>query len=310
MRRKTSFFRPSFALVFAGVMLGCSVSYLRIEDDFWTPRRLQSTIHDSERTARESFPSHTSQFDRIDVKDIEVPYLLGRQGSVRAMLQKMSGAKVSVYKGQVIIEGSTLERSVCKLAVEVLLQQRVSKTLNLDFQKIQNMREITSIDIPIESMGYLLGRTAQTLKRLGNAHRSFLFFNNYELDSGMKRLYILGKHYSRRGVFLEVRDIVCEKLRGENWMTDKDMETHRLFRSETRRYTPRRVPPLPPRYGPRDYGYPPGPRDYVQKRTRINTSRHPHRRPKQSYGDADRPQFQRNYRQETRRGYRGHSRGG
>ena len=82
------------------------------------------------------------------------------------------------------IEGLPEERARAKLAISITLQQRNGGQVTTDFEELEDRDDVSTFDVPKETVGFLLGTKGSTLRQMETNHRVFMFFNNDYVRQG------------------------------------------------------------------------------------------------------------------------------
>jgi len=158
--------------------------------------------------------------ERITLTDHDVAYLVGRSGATRLRLESFSGAHLSIDRDCAEVEGTAEQRELAKLAIQVTLQQRNGGAVSIDFEELEQRTDVSTFDVPKETVGFLLGAKGHTLRAMETEHKVFMFFNNDRLRQGThgpcKRLYVIGTLTAREAALDEAEDVVRFKLTGES----------------------------------------------------------------------------------------------
>ena len=158
--------------------------------------------------------------ERISLSDQDVAYLVGRSGALRAAraqahsrppllniclascnhllffnhrhcagatrmrLERFSGTKLNIDRDVAEIEGSPQQRALAKLAISITLQQRDGGAVAVDFDDLEKRDDVSTFDVPKETVGFLLGAKGSTLRTMETNHKVFMFFNNDRIRQG------------------------------------------------------------------------------------------------------------------------------
>lgn len=149
--------------------------------------------------------------DRLLMRDEEVSYALGKDGSTRKKLELASGA-ILQYVGHVaFIAGDLPERRRCREFVQWLLQQRRGAVTIAD---IADRDDVTEVNIPANCKGWVAGNRGSELRRMEQMSGTYMFM---ALDAkGEERLLIFGVVKGRRngeGGRLHAERLVKELVR-------------------------------------------------------------------------------------------------
>ena len=189
--------------------------------------------------------------ETIALGDKDVAYLVGKAGETRMRLEKFSGAQLSIDSDVVKISGTDEAREVraarnysarnysifseiirrtthrrhlpsqrARLAIEVTLQQRQGGSVKMDFDAIEDRADVSTFDVPRETIGFLLGKSGITLRGMENKYSVFMFLDNDRQREGKhgpcKRLYVVGNGNDREAALDEAEEIVRFKLTGQS----------------------------------------------------------------------------------------------
>lgn len=148
-----------------------------------------------------------------------VAYLLGRNGATKQRLANFSGARLEIDPqgddgGRVEIIGTDIERTLAKLCIEITLQQRNNGKVVVNLEEIESRGDVSTLDVPGEAVGFVLGSKGATLREFETKYRTFMFFDNDNVRENKKRLYILGTEDNRAKALRECENAVNFKLSG------------------------------------------------------------------------------------------------
>jgi len=185
------------------------------------------------------------------------------------------------------VSGSPEERELATLAIRITLQQRNGGKVDVDFGDLEDRDDVSTLDVPQKTVGFLLGSKGGTLRKMESEHRVFMFFDNDNVRSGKhgpsKRLYVIGTRMARDKALDEAEDVVRYKLTGESRGRPNDQGPRDSYSQRERAPLPQR-----PRYDDRDR-YDDRPR-YDERPRYDNRDRH-----------DDRPRYDERPRYEERR---------
>ena len=122
--------------------------------------------------------------DILPLSDTDVAYLVGRAGQTRQRLERFSGARLNIDKEGAEISGSDDQRSLAKLAISITLQQRGGGQVATDFEEIEDREDVSTFDVPKQTVGFLLGAKGSTLRQMETNHKVFMFFDNERVREG------------------------------------------------------------------------------------------------------------------------------
>ena len=100
------------------------------------------------------------------------------------------------------------------------LQQRQGGSVKMDFDAIEDRADVSTFDVPRETIGFLLGKSGITLRGMENKYSVFMFLDNDRQREGKhgpcKRLYVVGNGNDREAALDEAEEIVRFKLTGQS----------------------------------------------------------------------------------------------
>jgi len=139
--------------------------------------------------------------ERIQLSEADVAYLVGRSGSTRMRLENFSGARLNIDHSAAEVEGSEEARKLATLAINITLQQRNGGRIDVNFAELEDRTDVSTFDVPKETVGFLLGSKGGTLRKMETDHKTFMFFDNDRVRRGAhgdcKRLYVIGTREAR-----------------------------------------------------------------------------------------------------------------
>ena len=154
--------------------------------------------------------------DTFNLGSRDCAYLIGRGGETRARLEKFSGASFSVDNNVLKITGNPGQRDRAKIAMDIVLMQRTGEnnTLDVDFLKMRERPDVSTLDIPCMRIGFLLGKKAVSLRKIEAKHGVWAVLDQTEIKHQFgpcKRLYVIGELQNRDDCLAEIYEIVHEK---------------------------------------------------------------------------------------------------
>ena len=151
--------------------------------------------------------SRSRSRNRNDAERIQLPensgavaYLLGRNGATKLRLSKFSGCEIDVdtHQDAIEIHGTVRQRALARLAVDITLQQRNGGRVRTSFEGLECRPDTVTIDVPVLSVGFVLGTKGATLREMETRRRTFMFFDNdtvrmYPLSSNGRKIRLDGQ---------------------------------------------------------------------------------------------------------------------
>ena len=140
-------------------------------------------------------------------------YLCGKQKSGVRRLEAFTRARINVGFDVVDIEGLARQVELARLCIDITLQQRREcRGRLLRFEDIECRPDVSTLDVPVETVGYVLGSKGASMRRHEERYGVFMFFDNDNVrptgPGGVhtKRLYIIGAKRDRDAALAECQD--------------------------------------------------------------------------------------------------------
>ena len=124
------------------------------------------------------------QTEYLKLSEQDVAYLVGRGGHTRMRLERFSYTRLEISRDGAEIEGTAHQRALAKLAISMILQQRDGGAVAADFDALESRDDVSTFDVPTETVGFLLGAKGVTLRQIESNHRVFMCFNNNRINQG------------------------------------------------------------------------------------------------------------------------------
>ena len=152
----------------------------------------------------------------MSLVDADVAYLVGKGGATRARLENFSGANLVIDRDSAEIRGTDEQRALVKLAINITLQQREGGAITVNFDTVEDRPDVSTMDVPVPTVGFLLGSKGSTLRDIETRHHTFMFFDNERIREGKagacKRLYVIGRDHDRQSALDEAEDINVRRV--------------------------------------------------------------------------------------------------
>jgi len=155
--------------------------------------------------------------DRIQFKDEDLSYALGKEGSTRKKLEFAAGCILQFVGNVAFIAGDYKERRRCRDFIDWLLAQRRGMVTIPD---ISRRDDATEMHIPSNCKGWVTGNRGSELRRMEQETGTYMFMALD--DRGDERLIIFshnpGSKTSDKGRMAAerlVNEMIQEKLRGD-----------------------------------------------------------------------------------------------
>jgi len=142
-----------------------------------------------------------------------VAYLLGRDGSTKRRLERCSECQIEVSHDTVELFGAEPRRKLCRLLIEITLQQRKGGKMNTDFEDLGARDDCEEMEVPTQAIGFVLGKRGATLRLWEERYGAYMVFDNDQVRDGKKRIYVLGRPDARRKALEAVAEAVSFRMR-------------------------------------------------------------------------------------------------
>ena len=169
--------------------------------------------------------------ETIDVSDEDAAFVLGRGGTTKRKLARVSGARLELHdskktggKSVLEIAGDPASRSRAKDYVAYVLAQRVGP---VHIDPGMKRDDMSIVQVPEDCVGFVMGKGGQALRSYEDEWGTLMFFaKNAALESagapaapgplrfGGEILAIFGTRRGRRGAELKVMSAVEHKHKG------------------------------------------------------------------------------------------------
>eukprot|EP00929_Paragymnodinium_shiwhaense_P088678 TRINITY_DN489_c0_g2_i1.p1 TRINITY_DN489_c0_g2~~TRINITY_DN489_c0_g2_i1.p1 ORF type:complete len:593 (+),score=131.12 TRINITY_DN489_c0_g2_i1:75-1853(+) len=174
--------------------------------------------------------------DRLILKDDELSYSLGKQGTTRKKIE-MASACILEYVGNIaFIAGTYKERKRCREYLSWLLAQRRG---SVTIRHVADRDDATEMHIPDNCKGWVTGNRGSELRRMEEETQTYMFMSLNE--QGEERLVIFcadaGSKISNVGRMAAerlVNEMVQEKLRDDGGRGRSDSRRRSPSRSRRR----------------------------------------------------------------------------
>merc|ERR1712232_762843 len=175
--------------------------------------------------------------DRLILKDDELSYSLGKQGTTRKKIE-VASACVLEYVGNIaFIAGTYKERKRCREYLSWLLAQRRG---SVTIRHVSDRDDCTEVHIPDNCKGWVTGNRGSELRRMEEETQTYMFMSLNE--SGEERLCIFcadaGSKISATGRMAAerlVNEMIQDKLRDDGGRGGRGRDSRSRSRSRSRR---------------------------------------------------------------------------
>lgn len=134
--------------------------------------------------------------DRLMMRDSDVSYALGREGSTRLKLQAASGAVLQYVGNMAFLCGTFRQRRRCREYLYWLLDQRHG-AVRID--DVQDRDDVTEMRIPKDAIGFVCGNRGAELRKVETTTDTFCFIAQDKHSDD--RLLIFGVNAGDRVAF-------------------------------------------------------------------------------------------------------------
>ena len=139
-------------------------------------------------------------------------YLVGDGRANLRRLERASLARIFVGTDLVTIQGTLAQIDLARLCIDVMLSFRRESTAKLPFEDIERRKDVSMLDVPVETGGFLVGKKGQSQRTQEEKFGVLMFFDNDRIRQckygPCKRLYVIGTRNNREGVLDEAEDVV------------------------------------------------------------------------------------------------------
>lgn len=165
--------------------------------------------------------------DVITLTYDEVGFVLGKLGSTKRKIERVSGARLDLHERDHRLEifGSEKERSRAAEYTRFVLDQRTGD-VQIDLSIPRD--DLSIVDVPTDTVGFVMGRGGAVLRGLEDEWGTLMFFakgRGRNGDNPTEKLAIFGSRRSRRGAELKVLSAVEHKHAG--FFLSSDGELHK-----------------------------------------------------------------------------------
>jgi len=158
--------------------------------------------------SRERCETNTTDFE-YPLKDAEVAYVFGKQGSTKDKLARVSGTKMDLNGTNLVIRGDKASIERAKRYIQILLDQRDGEVI-FD-TSLEGGEDVTYLDIPNDCKGFVTGRGGETLRQIERECATLMTFCKVQ---DYERLAIFGTPRGRLTAMLKVMSVVEGKHAG------------------------------------------------------------------------------------------------
>mmetsp|Transcript_71435 Transcript_71435/g.231103 ORF Transcript_71435/g.231103 Transcript_71435/m.231103 type:complete len:571 (+) Transcript_71435:62-1774(+) len=141
----------------------------------------------------------------------ELSYAIGAHGKTRKKLGRASGCVVQYVGNVVFMSGTKREREQAKDYLKWLLD-RLEGSMAIDTNRRD---DVTVLEVPMDCVGYVTGRSRETLGLVEETFGTLMFFLGYKTEGHeTEKLAIFGPLRARIGAKLMVMSAVERKTKG------------------------------------------------------------------------------------------------
>ena len=153
--------------------------------------------------------------DFIECESNDAAFLVGKGGSTKAKLERVSGAHITLDEDARVISltGSARQRQLARDYIDFVMQQRRG-AVHVDLNGGRD--DMTALTVPSDCVAFVMGRSGQTLRMMEAEWGTLMFFGK-GVGSGSEHecemLMIFGPLRNRRGAEMKVMSAVEHKVR-------------------------------------------------------------------------------------------------
>jgi len=148
----------------------------------------------------------------MQISDEDAAFILGTAGKTKHKLGRVSGATLSLDRGELCIRGHKEAVDRAKSYCEMVMAQRVGPVKIPDGPR----EDLTVLEVPAECVAYVTGRRGGVLRMIEEEFGTIMFFAEVDPSSTKKseKLAIFGPERARRGSELKVMSAIEQKVPG------------------------------------------------------------------------------------------------
>jgi predicted RNA-binding protein Jag len=160
----------------------------------------------------------------MDIEDADAAFVLGRSGSTKTKIAKVSGARLDLDENKHTLEigGTPDARRRARDYIGYVLSQRTGDVyIDLNEQR----DDLSVVTVPEDCVGYVMGKGGQVLRQMEQEWGTLMFFAKVKEDTSIgEKLAIFGTKRGRRGSELKVMSAVEHKHPGYYISSDNDLK--------------------------------------------------------------------------------------
>ena len=112
-------------------------------------------------------------------------YVMGRGGETIHRIRRCSGIAYEAHRDGIILFGTDEEIACARLGIRLMLEMLREGRLSIDLQAPEVQEKLASVDIPIDSVGFVVGKDGVTFRRIESRH-SVLMFGSRKSGRGLR----------------------------------------------------------------------------------------------------------------------------
>ena len=154
---------------------------------------------------------------KINLNASDMAYVMGRGGETIHRIRRCSGIAYEAHRDGIILFGTDEEIACARLGIRLMLEMLREGRLSIDLQAPEVQEKLASVDIPIDSVGFVVGKDGVTFRRIESRHSVLMFLDQMPQKVGagygrvVKSLYIMGTAENRESALEAVTKLLRTK---------------------------------------------------------------------------------------------------
>ena len=154
---------------------------------------------------------------KINLNAREMAYIMGRSGETIHRIRRCSGIAYETHGDSITLFGTDEEIECARLGIRLMLAMLRDPRLSIDLQALDAEEKFASVDIPNDSVGFVVGKDGVTFRRIESRHSVLMFLDQMPRNAGagygrlVKSLHILGTAENRESALEAVTKLLRTK---------------------------------------------------------------------------------------------------
>ena len=147
----------------------------------------------------------------------DMAYVMGRGGETIDRIRRCSGIAYEAHGDGITLFGTDEEIACGRLGIRLMLELLREGRLSIDLQALEVQEKFVSVDIPNDSVGFVIGKDGVTFRRIESRHSVLMFLDQMPQKVGagygrlVKSLYIMGTAGNRESALEAVAKLLRTK---------------------------------------------------------------------------------------------------